>query len=125
MIYLNHKREVRKNGTQETESPQRSNLRRTSPQERSNQKNENRKRRKENERKNKMKVITSTTKIKLSTEEVRTLNGAYSILYDIQKLLLDSDNTLFTDKIGWEYDEIANATKLLYELARDEITTEE
>ena len=72
-----------------------------------------------------MKVIKSTTKIKLSTEEVRTLNGAYSILYDIQKLLLDGDKPILTNEIEWEYDEIAKATKLLYELARDEITTEE
>lgn len=72
-----------------------------------------------------MKVITSTTKIKLSTEEVRTLNGAYSILYDIQKLLLDGDKPILTNEIEWEYDEIAKTTRLLYELARDEITIEE
>lgn len=72
-----------------------------------------------------MKIVTSTTKIKLTTEEVRTLNGAYSILYDIQKLLLDDDKPILTNKIEWEYDEIAKTTKLLYELARDEITIEE
>lgn len=72
-----------------------------------------------------MKIIKSTTKIKLSTEEVRTLNGAYSILYDIQKLLLNGDKPILTNEIEWEYDEIAKATKLLYELARDEITIEE
>lgn len=72
-----------------------------------------------------MKIITSTTKIKLSTEEVRTLNGAYSILYDIQKLLLDGDKPILTNEIEWEYVEIAKTTKLLYELARDEITIEE
>lgn len=72
-----------------------------------------------------MKIITSTTKIKLSTEEVRTLNGAYSILYDIQKLLLDGDKPILTNEIEWKYDEIAKATRLLYELARDEITIEE
>lgn len=72
-----------------------------------------------------MKIITSTTKIKLSTEEVRTLNGAYSILYDIQKLLLDGDKPILTNEIEWEYDEIAKTTRLLYELTRDEITIEE
>lgn len=72
-----------------------------------------------------MKVIKSTTKVKLSTEEVRTLNGAYSILYDIQKLLLDGDKPIFTNEIEWEYDEIAKTVKLLYELTRDEITIEE
>ena len=72
-----------------------------------------------------MKIVTSTTKIKLSTEEVRTLNGAYSILYDIQKLLLDGDKPILTNKIEWEYDEIAKTTRLLYELTRDEITIEE
>ena len=72
-----------------------------------------------------MKVIKSTTKIKLSTEEVRTLNGAYSILYDIQKLLLDGDKPILTNEIEWEYDEIAKTTRLLYELTRDEITIEE
>lgn len=72
-----------------------------------------------------MKIVTSTTKIKLTTEEVRTLNGAYSILYDIQKLLLDGDKPILTNKIEWEYDEIAKTTRLLYELARDEITIEE
>lgn len=72
-----------------------------------------------------MKIINSTTKIKLSTEEVRTLNGAYSILYDIQKLLLDGDKPILTNEIEWEYDEIAKTVKLLYELTRDEITIEE
>jgi hypothetical protein len=72
-----------------------------------------------------MKIITSTTKIKLSTEEVRTLNSAYSILYDIQKLLLDGDKPILTNEIEWEYDEIAKTTRLLYELTRNEITIEE
>jgi hypothetical protein len=72
-----------------------------------------------------MKIIKSTTKIKLSTEEVRTLNGAYNILGDIQKLLLDGDKPIFTNEIEWGYNEIVIAGKLLYKLARDEITIEE
>ena len=69
-----------------------------------------------------MKVITSKTKVELSTEEFKTLNDARIILADIQDLLDYGYNTLYTNDIEWANDEIANAITLLDELAQDEIT---
>jgi hypothetical protein len=69
-----------------------------------------------------MKTIKTNTKVELSTEEVKALNDARIILADLQDLLDDGYNTLFTNKIEWEYGEIANAVTLLDELANDEIT---
>lgn len=72
-----------------------------------------------------MKIIKTKTKIELSTEEFKKLNDARIILADIQDLLNDGYNTLFTNKIEWEYSEITNAIMLLDELAQDEITIDE
>jgi hypothetical protein len=69
-----------------------------------------------------MKTIKTNTKVELSTEEVKALNDARIILADLQDLLDDGYNTFFTNKIEWEYGEIANAVTLLDELANDEIT---
>ena len=72
-----------------------------------------------------MKVIKSKTKVELSTEEFKKLNDARIILGDIQDLLNDGYNTLYTNRIEWEYSEIINAILLLDELAQDEITIDE
>lgn len=72
-----------------------------------------------------MKVVKTKTKVEFSTKEFQTLNDARIILADIQDLLDDGYNTLFTDKIEWEYKEIANAITLLDELAQDEVTITE
>ena len=72
-----------------------------------------------------MKVIKSKTKVELSTEEFKKLNDARIILADIQDLLNDGYNTLYTNRIEWEYSEIINAILLLDELAQDEITIDE
>jgi hypothetical protein len=72
-----------------------------------------------------MKVIKSKTKVELSTEEFKALNDACLILADIQDLLDTGNNTLYTDKIEWEYDEITNAIMLLDDLAQHEITIDE
>lgn len=72
-----------------------------------------------------MKVIKSKTKVELSTEEFKALNDARLILADIQDLLDTGNNTLYTNKIEWGYDEITNAIMLLDELAQDEITIDE
>lgn len=69
-----------------------------------------------------MKVIKSKIKVELSTEEFKTLNDARLILADIQELLDFDYNTLFTNEIEWEYNDINNAITLLDELAQDEIT---
>lgn len=69
-----------------------------------------------------MKVIKTRTKVELSTEEFKTLNDARIILADIQDLLDDGYNTLYTNDIEWANDEIANAITLLDELAQDEVT---
>lgn len=72
-----------------------------------------------------MKVVKTKTKVEFSTKEFQTLNDARIILADIQDLLDDGYDTLFTDKIEWEYKEIANAITLLDELAQDEVTISE
>ena len=72
-----------------------------------------------------MKFIKTNTKVELSTKEVKALNDASIILANLQDLLDDGYNTLFTNKIEWEYGEIANAVTLLNELANDEITLKE
>lgn len=72
-----------------------------------------------------MKVIKSKIKVELSTEERKVLDDARIILADIQDLLDDGYGGIFTDKIEWEYGEIANAVTLLDELAQDEITLAE
>lgn len=69
-----------------------------------------------------MKVIKSKIKVELSTEEFKTLNDARLILADIQDLLDFDYNTLFTNEIEWEYNDIQNAITLLDELAQDEVT---
>jgi hypothetical protein len=70
----------------------------------------------------KMKVIQAKTKVELSTEEFKALNDARIILANIEDLLDNGYNTLFTDDIEWADDEITNAITLLDELAQDEIT---
>jgi hypothetical protein len=72
-----------------------------------------------------MKTIKTNTKVELSTEEIKALNDARIILADLQDLLDDDYNTLFTDRIEWEYGEIANAVTLLDELAQNTITLKE
>lgn len=72
-----------------------------------------------------MKVIKSKIKVEISPEEFKTLDDARFILANILDLLNDGNNTLFTDKIGWEYCEITDAITLLDELAQAEITIEE
>lgn len=68
-----------------------------------------------------MKVIKSKIKVELSTEEFKALNDARLILAEIQDLLDFDYNTLFTNEIEWEYNDITNAITLLDELAQDEI----
>ena len=69
-----------------------------------------------------MKVIKSKTQIELSTEEFKALDDARFILANIEDLLDNGYNTLYTNDIEWADSEIANAITLLDELAQDEIT---
>ena len=72
-----------------------------------------------------MKVIKSKIKVELSTEEFQTLTDAHLILANILDLVDTGNNTLYTNKIEWGYDELNNALMLLEELAQDEITIDE
>lgn len=69
-----------------------------------------------------MKVIKSKIKVEISTEEFKALNDARIILANIEDLLDNGYNTLYTNDIEWTDDEIANAITLLDELAQGEIT---